>query len=97
MYSALARGVVRVVGLYDRTSDCHAPFMREQDSFYFTSPVFSSLFFMPGCLSLSLRYLFSSAFTSSFLFNLLSLLIYEIMLSLFSVMLLNLPVPNLGL
>lgn len=99
MYSALARGVVRVVGLYDRTSDCHAPFMREQDSFYFTSLCpRPPLFFVPG-LSLSLRDLFSSAFILSFLFDLLSLLIYEIMLALFSVMFLSTSsfVPNLGL
>lgn len=71
MYSALARGGVCVIGLYDKTSDYRAPSMGERDSFYFTNlcPRLFYFCFLScsfGCLSLSLHNLFSSAFASSF-------------------------------
>lgn len=72
---------MRVVGLYDKTSDYYAPFMGEQDSFCFTNlcPRLFYLFLFLTCLGVSLHNLFSSAIASSFRFTLLPLLIYEVM------------------
>lgn len=71
---------VRVVGLYDKTSDCYAPSMREQDSFYFRSlcprPFHFSFLVWGVCL-----FHFEICFRLSFLVTLLFLLIYEIMVS----------------
>lgn len=60
IYVQPARGVVRVVGLYDKTSDYYAPFMGEQDSFCFTN-------LCPRLLFVSFSYL-SGGFASQSLF-----------------------------